>query len=210
MNYFISILQRSNSCFSNSKRSTYPGLFIWMLLCLHVLLPQRTQAQTEEASCESIISYAENLFFNAAFKEATEMLNLCLSSEDLKKAEKAELYLLLAKIHFSEQDEPQAAEALDHLFSLRPQYELTSSLPPPFIAFAENIREIQSAEEILDREMLPNHTPSDEVKKAHTRRWLLIGGSGLAAVTAVAIMSGGRNNTPDAFPEAPGPPGSRP
>lgn len=186
------------------------GLLLLLLLGLQPLLPRTAGAQIEEdARCESAITYAENLFFSAAFEEAAEIINLCLSSTALVDIEKAELYLLLSKIYFAEQKAPLAAEALDHMFSLRPGYELSSSLPPPFIEFAENIREIHRAEEVLDKAVLPK-IPLTAEQKTNQRRWLLIGGGGLFAITAVAIMTSGRQQTPDFFPPAPGPPSGRP
>ncbi len=183
-------------------------LYFCLFFCLQLLFPRHAAAQIEEdPGCESAYSHAANLFFNASFRQAAEILNLCLSSDMLLDVQRAELYLLLAKIYFAEQNQPLAAEALDHLFSLRPDYEMDKFLPPPFVEFAENIREIQSAEEVLDREMVPK-IPLTAEQKLNNRRMLLIGGGGLFAITAVAIMTSGRPDRPDFFPPAPGPPSS--
>ncbi len=168
------------------------------------LAPQISMAQTDE--CENILPHAENLFFNAAFDEAVEILTNCLPAKTLVDAERTGIYLLLARIYFADQKRAPAAEALDKLFTLNPEFEPPSLLPPPFIEFAKHIREIHSAEEVVDKQLvlLPN---IPEEKKTNNRRWLLIGGSGVFAVTAVAIMSGGRSRSPEVFPPAPGPPG---
>ena len=181
------------------------NLFLGLLTVL-LFLPRLSFAQAEQAdACEDVLPYAENLFFNAGFEVATEALINCLAAESLIDSEKAEIYLLLARIYFADQRKTPAAEALENLFDLQPDFKPESFLPPPFIQFAEHIQEIHSADEVLDKQLMLLPAISEE-KKINHKRWLLISGGGLFAITAVAIMSSGRANTPDIFPPVPGPP----
>ncbi|MFK7848663.1 MAG: hypothetical protein AB8G77_25475 [Rhodothermales bacterium] len=184
--------------------------FLAYLSFLLLFLPyQSSFAQVNETEdfdhCNEIVSNAEDQFFNAEFKQAIDALKSCTAAPALLDAEKAEIYLLLARVYFADQQKAPAAEALGHLFSLKPDFEPQSFLPPPFIEYAAQIREIQTDEEVLDKHLVPPPTISEE-KQTNGKRWLLIGGSGLFAVTAVAIMSSGRSSTANAFPPAPGPP----
>lgn len=170
--------------------------------------PVSSFAQSDQSdACDEVAPFAENLFFNAEFQEAIDALQACLPAESLIDAQKAELYLLLARIYFAEQKDAPAAEALGHVFSLKPNYEPESYLPPPFIKFAESIREISHDEEQLDK-VLVSLPPISE-KKKDNKRWLLIGGGGLFAITAIAIMNNGGSDAPGGFPAPPGTPGNR-
>ncbi|MEM8484463.1 MAG: hypothetical protein AAF564_02885 [Bacteroidota bacterium] len=179
-------------------------------ICI-LMLSQPVAAQQTTEVCEQVTAAAEHLFFNAVFDEAIETLNACLKAEEedpglLLDAEKAEIYLLLSRVYFADQQRAEAADALTKLYQLKPAYEMAEALPPPFLAFAADIQEINSDEEVLDLQLVPA-PPIAEERKLNNRRWLLIGGSGLFAVTAVAIMSSGRSSTSNVFPPAPGPPG---
>lgn len=185
-------------------------LFLSTVLLLMICQPVAAQLRTDDV-CERVTTEAEDQFFNAAFDEAIETLDLCLKAEEegtvsLLEAEKAEIYVLLSRVYFADQQQAEAADALTRLYQLKPAYEMAASLPPPFLEFAADIQEINSDEEILDQHLLPA-PPIAEERKLNNRRWLLIGGSGLFAVTAVAIMSSGRSSTENVFPPAPGPPG---
>lgn len=186
--------------------------FLLLSTALLFFLSQPAAAQLRAAyACEQVTAKAEDQFFNAAFDDAIETLNQCLKAEaaegeTLLDAEKAEIYVLLARVYFADQQQAEAADALNRLYQLKPAYEMAPSLPPPFLEFAADIQEINSDEEVLDQQLLPA-PPIAEERKLNNRRWLLIGGSGLFAVTAVAIMSSGRSSTENVFPPAPGPPG---
>ncbi len=186
-----------------------PYIFVF---CVLGCMPSTANAQNLfGAVCEQVTSKAENQFFNAAFEDAIETLQACLEAAEngdaeLVGAERAEIYLLLARVYFANQQEAEAADALTALYQLKPDFEVAPPLPPPFIAFATDIQEINSEEEVLDLQLIPP-PPIAEERKINNRRWLLIGGSGLFAVTAVAIMSSGRSSTDNVFPPAPGPPG---
>lgn len=201
-------LYNTNSLSRQDIKLIVSILFFLLLLIAFPLQSSFAQEVDTEAfgQCNEIVSDAEILFFNAEFKEAIEALKSCTPAPDLLDAEKAEIYLLLARIYFADQQKALAAEALGRLFSIKPDYEPKSFLPPPFIEYADQIREIQRDEEVLDKHLVPPPTISEE-KQTNGKRWLLIGGSGLFAVTAVAIMSSGRSSTSNTFPPAPGPPG---
>ena len=194
---------------SENKKSKLGYATVILSLGIFFIQPfNHSLAQTPlQDSCDEVLLYAENLFFNADFEEAGYALQKCLTSDQLLDFEKAEIHLLLARIYFAEQKETLAAEALGHLFSFSADYKLGSFLPPPFLEFAENIREISNDEEELNKQIMPLPNITEE-KKLNNKRWLLIGGSGLFAVTAIAIMSSGSPNVPTPFPPAPSPPGN--
>lgn len=188
-----------------------PGILF--LITVMLLLTSRPAAAQLLSTfvCEQVTAKAEDQFFNAAFTDAIETLNRCLDAADeeavtLLDAEKAEIYVLLSRVYFADQQQAEAADALTRLYQLKPNYEMIPSLPPPFLEFAADIQEINSDAEVLDQQLVPA-PPIAEERKLNNRRWLLIGGSGLFAVTAVAIMSSGRSSTENVFPPAPGPPG---
>ena len=190
------------------SRFILPGLIFCFYTTL-IFLPGQAFAQAEQPGvCQDVLLYAEDLFFNAIFELAIGALNDCLPSDALSDEERSEIFLLLARIYFADQKKPPAADALGNLFDLQPDFESASYLPPPFIEFAEQIREIHSAEEVVDRHLVLLPAISEE-KKTNNKRWLLISGGGLFAVTAVAIMSSGRSNIPDTFPPPPGTPSSQ-
>lgn len=179
-------------------------------ICL-LFFSQPAIAQRADVVCKQVTATAENLFFNASFDKAIETLNTCLRAAEgdkkaLLDAEKAEIYLLLSRVYFADQQQAESADALTQLFQLKPAFEMAASLPPPFLEFAADIQEINSDDEVLDQQLLPAPQITEE-RKLNNRRWLLIGGGGLFAVTAVAIMSSGRPSTDNVFPPAPGPPG---
>ena len=189
-------------------RFTLSGL-IFCFYSVLFLIPNLAFAQAEKSDvCKDVLPYAEDFFFNARFELAIDALNDCLPSDALMDEERADIFLLLARIYFADQKKPLTAETLGNLLDLKPEFEPESYLPPPFIEFAEQIREIHSADEVVDKQLVLLPAISKE-KKTTNKRWLLISGSGLFAVTAVAIMSSGRSNTPNTFPPPPGTPSSQ-
>ncbi len=191
----------------SSKFKTYCKRFITLAACGFMLcLPQASLAQETPHPCQSVLEDAEKLFFNAAFDDAINFLETCLPNDALIQAEKAKIYLLLARIYYAKREEASAAEALENLFLIDPDYEPESHLPPPFVTFTGLIKEISKDNEELDQKLIPKSALTEE-RRSHNKRLLLIGGGGVLAITAVAIMSGGGSEKPAGFPEAPAPPG---
>ncbi len=187
--------------------SKFCSMAFGLLLFLTSFVTIPAYAQKSEDMCDTVLDTAENLFFNAAFDEAIIALESCLSGNGLKRAERAKQYLLLARIHFAKQDNATAAEALESLFSLSPDYELDTFLPPPFVAFAAHVQEINKDNEELDQKLIPKSALTEE-RRSHNRKWLMIGTGGVFAITAVTILSGGNSYSGvETFPEAPAPPG---
>ena len=181
--------------------------FFLLLFLTFLTATPKIYAQEKKNSCLEILDTAEHLFFNAAFDEAVIGLESCLSGNRMKRGEKANVYLLLARIHFAKQDKATAAEALESLFSVSPKFELDTYLPPPFVAFAAHIQEISKDNEELDQKLIPKSALTEE-RRAHNRKWLMIGTGGVFAITAVTILSGGNSYSDvETFPEAPAPPG---
>lgn len=158
---------------------------------------EETSPVEEEVSspdCTGVISKAEKLFFNADFDTALDLLTGCMETNTYSRPEKVEIYLLLAQMHHANLDEEQAATTLEKLYALSPKYELGSNFPPPFIAFANHIKEVQSAIEVVDTQLLPA-PPVPKEKKQKNRRILLFSGGGVAAITAIALIAGGSKSS---------------
>ena len=187
-------------------------VFAFLIACAFAAQPMFAQDNEDvfdkDGNCISAVSEAEKLFFNAAFEPAIEILNDCLPADSINNIERAEIYLLLSRIYFANQQEAQAAEALSRYFDIRPFDELDAFLPPPFVEFAEHIREIMTNEEPFDKQLVPLPQISEETKQNY-KRWALIGGSGIFAIATVAIMSSGRSSNANKFPPVPAPPGGQ-
>lgn len=181
-------------------RTTFSLLFTFVLAS-----PAAYAQVDEDEPCLSAVADAEKLFFNAEFEPAIKVLKDCLDADEADKIQRAQMYFLLSRIYFADQDEAHAAEALIHYFDLRPDSELDSFLPPPFLEFAEHIREITTGDESFDSQLVPLPEISEDTRRNY-KRWALIGGSGIFAIATVAIMSSGRSSTADRFPPVPGPP----
>ena len=171
---------------------------IWIGINVHDLYAQDTP------DCDRVISYAESEFFNARFSNAADSLEACIEDNLISGDTLFDAHLLRARIYYAQRNEAQAAEAVEAMLLMNPDYRAEPPLPPPFIAFVDYQTEFINDRDVLDVHL--SRLPSRPLFKVSRKGWLLIGGGVLATGAALAIFNGGDSPQGGEFPAPPAPP----
>ena len=183
-------------------------LFSLSKVCLFVfavmLLSLRPAFGQDTVVCDTVIQIAESEFFNARFNQAAAILESCLETGGIPPDSLFEAHLLRARIYYKVNEESKAAEAIEEMLLLRPDYQPEPPLTPPFIAFVEYQSEVFQDKDVLDLHL--GQPPPSPKFKISRRSWLMIGGGALVTGAAVAILTGGDGSDGPRFPAPPAPP----
>lgn len=125
-----------------SKRRGMRVLRLLFLCSLGVLVGPAAAVAQDEPPCDTALAEAESEFFAARFDEAIQILDRCLARNAFEADEREEAYSLLGRVYFAKGLEDKAAEMVQELLALVPNYRPNPAQETPdFVAFVERVRE---------------------------------------------------------------------
>ena len=113
--------------------------FFFICFLLAGLVPATAIAQ-DTPSCETVLEDGRDAYFAGAFQEAIDLLNACIAEEHLNETELLQGYLLVAQAYYALDATEDARGTLESLFTLSPEFEPETRLPPPFLALLNEVK----------------------------------------------------------------------
>ena len=168
-------------------------------------------AQSIEA-CAEELKEAQNKYDTGRFDEVIEIVNECLSNENLSQENKRKAYRLLGLTYVAKDYLAEAKTAVSKLLDIVPNYEPDPEQDPPTYVniISEEIKERKfiEKEKIVktDESTLKGKKQVDSKDEKSNTIWWYIGGGVLAVVAILVLALGGGDDTTPSENDLPGPP----
>ena len=171
-------------------------------------------AQSIEA-CAEELKEAQNKYDTGRFDEVIEIVNECLSNENLSQENKRKAYRLLGLTYVAKDYLAEAKTAVSKLLDIVPNYKPDPEQDPPTYVniISEEIKERKNVEKEKEVSIVESSAAEkkqvDSTEKQSNSLWWYIGGGVVVLVAVVVLALGGGDssgNGEDDKNDLPGPP----
>ena len=162
--------------------------------------------------CEKELAEAQKKYDSGKFDDAIELLQQCLSQENLSQDVKMKTYRLLGLTYIAKDYLKEAKTAVSKLLDIVPNYQADPEQDPPTFVniIADEIEERKSAELKVEDQIAD--TSPEQKKQVETEEeegtsiWWYIAGGAVAIAVVVVLLLGGGDPPPSEDDDLPGPP----
>ncbi len=171
---------------------------IWALLYLQVtnMLPKSGSSLLADVknSYKSQLDLAKESYYEGKFEEAIELINQCLQDSSLTWRHKIHAYTILTRSLLAKNDLENAKKSMVKILELdRTYWPTIEEETPQYVRLFSEVKKEQQQLEV-------------KPVKSGIHKWIWIGAGGIAAVTFIAVISGGSGESDTQSSTLPEPP----
>lgn len=171
---------------------------IWTLLYLHItnMLPNSSTSllASVKQSYRNQLNLAEENYYEGKFDEAIELINQCLQDSLIDWRHKIHAYTIITRSYLAKNELENAKKSMLKILELDRTYQPTiEEETPQYVNLFSEVKKEQQQSEV-------------KPVKTGIHKWIWIGAGSIAAITFIAVISGGsgENSTQNStLPEPP-------
>ncbi|HEM48907.1 MAG TPA: hypothetical protein ENO27_01725 [Caldithrix sp.] len=117
--------------------STQTG-FVFIIALFLILL---VSVNAQQSDCSKVLDQAQNLYYEGKFDESMNLVQSCLTSEELTKEESRRAYKIMSQVELARGDQEKAKKNIRLLLEVDPDYTPTiEQETPTYVQLVESVR----------------------------------------------------------------------